>query len=186
MGIRKELLDELLKDYKSPEDLLGPGGLLKQLTGALVERALEAEMTEHLGYEKHEAKGRGTGNSRNGATAKTLRTDDGPMTVTVPRDRDASFDPKIVGKHQRHFDGFDQKILAMYAGGMTVREIQGHLSEIYGTEISADLISRVTDAVVDELKLWQQRPLDPVYPIVYLDALVVKVRVSSESPTAIG
>jgi len=155
MGIRKELLDELLKDYKSPEDLLGPGGLLKQLTGALVERALEAEMTDHLGYEKHEAKGRGTGNSRNGATTKTLRTDDGPMTVTVPRDRDASFDPKIVGKHQRHFDGFDQKILAMYAGGMTVREIQGHLSEIYGTEISADLISRVTDVVVDELKLWQ-------------------------------
>jgi putative transposase len=176
MAIDKDILDRLLKDYKSPEDLLGPGGLIKQLTGALVERALEAEMTEHLGYEKHDPKGHRSGNSRNGATRKTLRTDDGPMTVTVPRDREASFEPKIVGKHQRHFDGFDDKILAMYAGGMTVREIQGHLSEIYGTEISADLISRVTDAVIDELKLWQQRPLDPVYPIVYLDALVVKVR----------
>ena len=176
MAIDKDILDRLLKDYKSPEDLLGPGGLIKQLTGALVERALEAEMTDHLGYEKHETKGRGSGNSRNGSTKKTLRTDDGPMTVTVPRDREASFEPKIVGKHQRHFDGFDQKILAMYGGGMTVREIQGHLSEIYGTEISADLVSRVTDAVVDELKQWQQRPLDAVYPIVYLDALVVKVR----------
>lgn len=176
MAIRKELLDELLQGYQSPEDLLGPGGLLKRLTGALVERALEAEMSDHLGYAKHEAKGRGTGNSRNGSTQKTLRTDDGPMTVTVPRDRAAQFEPQIVGKHQRHFDGFDEKILAMYAGGMTVREIQGHLREIYGTEISADLISRVTDAVIDELKLWQQRPLDAVYPIVYLDALVIKVR----------
>lgn len=176
MAIRKEILDELLKDYKSPEDLLGPGGLLKQLTGALVERAMEAEMTEHLGYEKHEISGRGSGNSRNGASSKTLRTDRGPMPVSVPRDRDGSFEPKIVGKHQRHFDGFDDKILSMYAGGMSVREIQGHLGEIYATEVSADLISRVTDAVIDELKAWQQRPLDAVYPIVYLDALVIKVR----------
>lgn len=176
MGIRKEILDELLKDYKSPEDLLGPGGLLKQLTGALVERALEAEMTDHLGYEKNEVAGRGSGNSRNGASSKTLRTDHGPMPVSVPRDRAGSFEPKIVGKHQRHFDGFDDKILSMDAGGMTVREIQGHLSESYGTAVSADLISRVTDAVVEELKAWQQRPLDAVYPIVYLDALVVKVR----------
>ena len=104
MAIRKEILDELLKNYKSPEDLLGSGGLLKQLTGALVERALEAEMTDHLGYEKHEPKGRGSGNARNGATQKTLRTDEGPMTVSVPRDREASFEPKIVGKHQRHFE----------------------------------------------------------------------------------
>jgi putative transposase len=176
MAIDKDILDRLLKDYKSPEDLLGPGGLLKQLTGALVERALETEMTDHLGYEKNRAKGAATGNARNGKTKKTLRTDDGPMTISVPRDRDATFDPKIVPKHQRHFDGFDDKILAMYAGGMTVREIQGHLAEIYGTEISADLISRVTDSVVDELKQWQQRPLETVYPIVYLDALVVKVR----------
>jgi putative transposase len=176
VAIRKEILDELLKDYKSPEDLLGPGGLLKQLTGALVERAMETEMTDHLGYEKHDIAGRGSGNSRNGASSKTLRTDRGPMPVSVPRDRDGSFEPKIVGKHQRHFDGFDDKILSMYAGGMSVREIQGHLGEIYGTDVSADLISRVTDAVVDELKVWQQRPLDAVYPIVYLDALVIKVR----------
>ena len=156
--------------------MLEPGGLLKQLTGALVERAMEAELTDHLGYEKHEIVGRGSGNSRNGASSKTLRTDRGPMPVSVPRDRDGSFEPKIVGKHQRHFDGFDDKILSMYAGGMSVREIQGHLGEIYATEVSADLISRVTDAVVDELKTWQQRPLDAVYPIVYLDALVIKVR----------
>lgn len=176
MPIRKEILDELLKDYKSPEDLLGPGGLLKQLTGALVERALEAEITDHLGYNKHDKAGDGSGNSRNGTTIKTLRTDDGPMPVKVPRDRAGTFEPKIVPKHQRHFDGFDDKILAMYAGGMSVREIQSHLQEIYGTEVSADLISRVTDAVVDEVKQWQQRPLEAVYPIVYLDALFIKVR----------
>ena len=176
MTIRKEILDELLKDYKSPEDLLGPEGLLKQLTGALVGRALDAEMDDHLGYEKHDPAGHGTGNSRNGKTPKTLRTDKGDVPVKVPRDRNGSFEPQLVKKHQRHFDGFDEKIISMYARGMSVREIQGHLEELYGTEVSPDLISRVTDAVLDEVKQWQQRPLDAVYPIVYLDALVVKVR----------
>lgn len=176
MAIRKELLDELLKDYKSPEDLLGPGGLLKQLTGALVERALDAEMTDHLGYEKDAPAGRGSGNSRNGSSSKTLRSDDGPIAVKIPRDREGSFEPILVKKHQRHFDGFDDKILSMYTRGMSVREIQGHLQEIYGTEVSPDLISRVTDAVLDEVKQWQLRPLDAVYPIIYLDALVIKVR----------
>lgn len=176
MTIRKEILDELLKDYKSPEDLLGPEGLLKQLTGALVGRALDAEMDDHLGYEKHDPVGNGTGNSRNGKSSKTLRTDKGDVPVNVPRDRNGSFEPKLVKKHQRHFDGFDDKIISMYARGMSVREIQGHLEELYGTEVSPDLISRVTDAVLDEVKQWQQRPLEAVYPIIYLDALVVKVR----------
>ena len=176
MTIRKEILDELLKDYKSPEDLLGPEGLLKQLTGALVGRALDAEMDDHLGYEKHDPVGNGTGNSRNGKSPKTLRTDKGDVPVQIPRDRNGSFEPQLVKKHQRHFDGFDEKIISMYARGMSVREIQGHLEELYGTEVSPDLISRVTDAVLDEVKQWQQRPLDAVYPIIYLDALVVKVR----------
>jgi putative transposase len=176
MAIRDELLKELLAEYKKPEDLLGPNGLLKQLTGALVEKALQAEMTEHLGYEKHAPAGRGSGNSRNGASGKTLKTEAGEVAIEVPRDRNATFEPQLVKKHQTHFDGFDDKIISMYARGMTVREIQGHLKELYGTEVSPDLISRVTDAVLDEVKGWQNRPLDAVWPIVYLDALVVKIR----------
>jgi len=176
MAIRDELLKELLAEYKKPEDLLGPNGLLKQLTGALVEKALQAEMTEHLGYEKHATSGRGSGNSRNGASGKTLKTEGGDVAIEVPRDRNATFEPQLVKKHQTHFDGFDEKIISMYARGMTVREIQGHLKELYGTEVSPDLISRVTDAVLDEVKGWQNRPLDSVWPIVYLDALVVKIR----------
>ncbi|MFT4571230.1 MAG: putative transposase [Hyphomicrobiaceae bacterium] len=176
MAIRKELIEELFKDCKSPDDLLGPDGLIKQLKAALVERALEAEMTDHLGYERDDPAGQGSGNSRNGCSSKTLRSDDGPVPLKVPRDREGTFEPKIVKKHQRHFDGFDDKIISMYARGMSVREIQGHLQEIYGTEVSPDLISRVTDGVLDEVKQWQQRPLDAIYPIIYLDALVLKVR----------
>ena len=176
MSIRDEVLKELLADYKKPEDLLGPEGLLKQLTAALVSKALSAEMSEHLGYEKHEVAGRGSGNSRNGTSEKTLKTDSGEMPIEVPRDRNGSFEPQLVKKHQTHFDGFDEKIISMYARGMTVREIQGHLQELYGVEVSPDLISRVTSAVLEEVKAWQGRPLDAVYPIVYLDALVIKVR----------
>lgn len=176
MAIRDELLKELLANYKKPEDLLGPDGLLKELTAALVEKALQAEMTEHLGYEKHEAAGRRSGNSRNGTSDKTLKTESGDVAIEVPRDRNASFEPQLVKKHQTHFDGFDDKIISMYARGMTVREIQGHLKEMYGNEVSPDLISRVTDAVLDEVKGWQNRPIDSVWPIVYLDALVVKIR----------
>jgi putative transposase len=172
--IRKELLDELLADYKGPEDMTGPGGLLKQLTGALVERALAAELTDHLG---HEPGGRvAHGNARNGTSEKTLTTDQGEVPIEVPRDRDGSFEPKLVKKHQRRFTGFDDKILSMYARGMSVRDIQAHLSELYGTEISPSLISTVTDAVVDEVAKWQARPLEAVWPIVYLDAIVLKVR----------
>jgi putative transposase len=176
LAIRDEVLKELLEGYKRPEDLLGPEGLLKKLTAALVEKALSAEMAEHLGYEKHEVAGRGSGNSRNGTSEKTLKTESGEMPIEVPRDRNGSFEPQLVKKHQTHFDGFDEKIISMYARGMTVREIQGHLQELYGVEVSPDLISRVTSAVLEEVKAWQGRPLEAVYPIVYLDALVIKVR----------
>lgn len=171
-----ELLDQLLAGYSKPEDLTGPEGLLKQLTGALVERALEAEMTDHLGYEPHAAEGRGSGNSRNGKTAKTLTTEQGDVIVEVPRDRNGTFEPQLVRKHQRRFTGFDDKILSMYARGMSARDIQAHLSEIYGTEVAPSLISSVTDAVVEEIAGWQARPLDPVWPFLFLDALVIKVR----------
>src|SRR3984885_9805188 len=174
--IRRELLDELLAGYKTPEDLTGPEGLLKRLAGALVERALEAELTDHLGYEEHAVEGRGSGNSRNGSGTKTLQTEQGPVPIEIPRDRNGTFAPQLVKKHQRRFDGFDEKILGMYARGMSVRDIQAQLSELYGTDISHDLISSVTDEVVAEVQAWQARPLDAIWPIVYLDALVIKVR----------
>jgi len=174
--IRKELLDELLAGYEKPEDLTGPEGLLKQLTGALVERALGTELTEHLGYEPGAPEGGGSGNSRNGTSPKTLLTEQGDIPIEVPRDRAGTFEPQLVKKHQRRFDGFDAKILSMYARGMTVREIQEHLSELYGTEVSPSLISAVTDAVVDEVTKWQARALDPIWPVIYLDAIVLKVR----------
>ncbi len=176
MGIDKELIDKLLADYKGPEDLIGEQGLLKQLTKALVERAMHAELTHHLGYEKHDSCGKGSGNSRNGTSTKTLKGDFGEAEIEVPRDRNGTFEPKIVPRHQRRFSGFDDKILSMYARGMTTREIQGHLQEIYGVEVSPSLISEVTDAVIEEVKAWQTRPLEPLYPILFLDALMVKMR----------
>jgi putative transposase len=174
--IRPELLDELLKDYQKPEDLLGDDGLLQQLTKALVERALTGELTHHLGYEKHSPEGDNTGNSRNGTTPKTIKGKRGQVQLDVPRDRDSSFEPQLVKKGQTRFDGLDEKIISLYARGMTQREIQGHLEEIYGVEISPSLISTVTDEVLDEVRAWQARPLDSVYPILYLDALQVKVK----------
>jgi putative transposase len=174
--IRRELLDELLAGYANPEDLTGPEGLLKRLTGALVERALEAELTEHLGYDEHAVEGRGSGNSRNGSGEKTLQTEQGPISVEVPRDRNGTFEPQLVKKHQRRFTGFDEKIVGMYARGMSTRDIQAHLSELYGTDIAPSLVSAVTEAVIDEVQAWQARPLEPIWPIVYLDALVIKVR----------
>src|SRR4051794_40128 len=171
-----EVLDQILANYTKPEDLTGKDGILKQLTARLVERALQSEMSEHLGYEKHDPKGRGTPNSRNGTSAKTLKTELGEVDIEVPRDREGSFEPQLVRKRQSRFTGFDTKILGMYARGMTVRDIQGHLEDVYGVEVSPDLISKVTSAVVEDVAAWQNRPLDAVYPIVYLDALVVKVR----------
>jgi putative transposase len=174
--IDPKLVEELLKSVSKPEDLLGPGGMLHRLKGALMERMLEAEMSAHLGYEPNEVEGRGSGNSRNGHSAKTVQTETGPVEIRVPRDRKGSFEPRVVPKHRRRLDGFDDKVLALYARGMSTRDIQGHLRELYGTEVSTDLISRVTDAVIDEVKDWQARPLEAVYPIVYLDALFVGVR----------
>jgi putative transposase len=152
-----ELIKELLTDYKGPEDLIGANGLMKRLTKKLVEGAMGAEMTHHLGYEKHGVAGEGVGNARNGTSPKTLKGDFGQVQIDVPRDRDGSFEPKIVAKHQRRFTGFDDKILSMYARGMSTREIQGHLEEIYAIEVSPTLISEVTDAVIEEVKLWQNR-----------------------------
>ena len=150
--ITPELLDQLLANYSKPEDLTGENGLFKQLKKALIERALGAELTEHLGYEKGDPGGRGSGNSRNGASSKTILTEDGEIEIAVPRDRVGSFEPQLIAKGQTRFDGFDDKILSLYARGMTVREIQGHLAELYGTEVSPDLISRVTDAVLEEVR----------------------------------
>jgi putative transposase len=176
MAIDLKLIDKLLADYKTPEDIIGTNGLLKQLTKAVLERAMQAEMTEHLGYEKHDPAGNNSGNSRNGATTKTLKGDFGEVALETPRDRNGSYEPRIIGKGQTRFTGFDDKIISMYVRGMSTREIQGHLEEIYQVEVSPTLISNVTEEVMEEVKSWQNRPLDAVYPIVYLDALVVKIR----------
>ena len=173
---RAELMDELLAGYKEPSDLTGPDGMLQGLIGALVSRAMEAEMTEHLGYERGANAPEGETNRRNGKGQKTLRTGHGPVEVEVPRDRESSFEPQIVGKHDRAFNGFDDKIISMYARGMSTREIRDHLAELYGVEVSAELVSRVTDEVIDELRAWQSRPLERVYLVVYIDALVLKIR----------
>ena len=171
-----DLIDSLLADYKKPEDLIGENGLLKQLTKALVERALQAEIAEHLGHDKHETVTNPTGNARNGKSRKTLKGEFGELPIEIPRDREGSFEPQIISKHQTRWVGFDDKIISLYARGMTVREIQQHLTEIYGTEVSPTLISTVTDGVMDEVKQWQSRPLDAVYPVIYLDCIHVKVR----------
>lgn len=176
MTIKKEIIDELLSDYTNPAEILGETGLLKQLTQAIVERCLETEMAEHLNSPKYEREGKGRSNRRNGHSSKNLKGEFGQVEITVPRDRNSQFEPQIVKKGQTRLDGFDEKILALYARGMTVRDIQAQLQEMYGVEVSPTLISNVTDAVIDEVKVWQSRPLENVYPIVWLDALVVKVR----------
>ena len=167
MDIDKEVIDKLLANDQKPEDIVGENGLLKQLTKALVERAMAAELTTHLGYEKHDPVGYGSGNSRHGTSKKKLKGDFGEIDIAVPRDRNASFEPKILPKGTSRFTGFDDKILSMYARGMTTRDIQGHLEEMYGVEVSPTLISNVTEAVLEEVRAWQSRPLDPLYPIVY-------------------
>ncbi|OLY59902.1 IS256 family transposase [Leptospira santarosai serovar Guaricura] len=171
----EELLDELIKG-KTPEELLGKEGLLKQLTKSLIERAMQGEMTHHLGYEKNSSLGNNSGNSRNGKSSKKLKGDFGTIDLEVPRDRNGSFEPQIIQKGQTRFTGFDDKIISMYSRGMTTREISQHLQEIYQVEVSADLISGVTDSVMTTVIEWQNRPLDKVYPILIMDALVVKVR----------
>jgi putative transposase len=177
MTFRPELLDELLKSYQNPEDLLGEGGILKQLTAALVERCLNAELDYQLEEERTEPAEPATSrNRRNGHSKKTIKGEFGEAEIAVPRERNSDFEPVIVQKGQTRFDGFDGKILSLYSRGMSVRDIQAQLQDLYGVEVSAGLISKVTDAVEEERKLWQNRSLDRVYPIVYFDAIVVKVR----------
>jgi putative transposase len=171
-----KLADSLLANYKKPEDLIGENGLLKQLTKMLVERALEVEMTDHLGHDKSGAVGNDSANTRNGHSGKTLKGDFGALPIDIPRDRQGTFEPQIIAKHQTRWSGFDDKIISLYARGLSVREIQGHLEEMYGAEVSPALISSVTDAVSDDVKAWQARPLDALYPILYLDCIHVKVR----------
>ncbi len=171
---KQELLDLLLEGSSSEEDLFGPEGVFTKLKGAVMERLLEAEMTEHLGHER-QARRKG-GNGRNGHSRKTVQTESGPVAIQVPRDREGTFEPQLVKKHQRRLEGFDEKVIALYARGMTTRDIQQHLRELYGTDVSPDLISRATEGVMDEFRAWQSRPLEAVYPIVYLDALFVSVR----------
>jgi putative transposase len=170
------VVDSLFAQVDSAADILAPDGLIPQLVKKVLERALATELTEHLGYEKHDAAGRCSGNSRNGTTPKTLLTDVGPVDLDVPRDRAGTFEPQVVAKNQTRLEGFNERIISLYARGLTVRDVKAHLEEIYGAEVSPDLISKVTDAVMAELKEWQSRPLDRVYPVMFLDALVAKVR----------
>jgi len=175
--VSEDVLDELMARVDAEgAELLGPDGLLSQVTKAVLERALAEELTDHLGYEKHDPGGRGSGNSRNGTTPKVVLTDVGAVDLEVPRDRNGEFEPKIVPKGTTRLAGFNERIIALYARGMTVRDIRAHLGEIYGVDVSPDLISRVTDAVWDELESWRNRPLDAIYPIVYVDALMIKIR----------
>jgi putative transposase len=171
--VSDELIDEWLKQGRKPEDV---HGLLKQLTKIIVERAMRGEMAEHLGYDKHDPAGNNSGNSRNGVTRKTLKGDFGEVEVETPRDRNGEFEPRMVRKNQTRWTGFDDKILSMYARGMSTRDIQGHLEDMYQVEVSPSLISDVTDGVMEQARIWQNRPLDSFYAIVFLDALYVKIR----------
>jgi putative transposase len=174
--ISNELLDELLAGASTEEEIAGRGGVLAELTKRLVERAMEVELTDHVGYEPHQEPPGGAGNQRNGTTPKTLITEHGKVAIDAPRDRDGSFEPKIVKKRQRRFVGFDEKILALYSRGLSTRDIEAHLEEIYGVKVGRDLISRVTDAVMDDVRDWGKRPLEDIYPIVFLDCMVLKIR----------
>ena len=176
MAKRDQLIDELLKEYQTADDLFSQEGLLKQLTKDLAERILQAELTAHLGYEKHASAGRDSGNSRNGTRRKTLKGDQGGLPLEIPRDRNGEYEPQLIPNGQSRIPGFDEKIISLYAQGMTTREIQAHLEEIYRVEVSPTLISNITAVVLDEVKAWQARPLDAIYPILYLDALQVKIR----------
>lgn len=176
MTIRRELIDELLKDYETPQDMLGEGGLLTEITKAVIERCLETELDTHLGYPKHGRKGNANGNLRNGRSQKNLKGEQGHIEIDIPRDRQGTFEPQLVKKGQTRLEGFDDKILALYARGMTTRDIQAQLQELYRVEVSPTLISNVTEAVMDEVRQWQTRPLEAIYPIVYVDCLLVNVR----------
>ena len=174
--IPDEVIDQLLAGASSEQEIAGPGGLLADLTKRLVERAMEVELTDHLGYEPHAEPPGGAGNTRNGTSPKRLIGEHGEVQIDAPRDRDGSFSPKIVRKRQRRFEGFDDKILALYARGLSTRDISAHLQEIYGVEVGRELISKVTDGVMDDVREWAKRPLEDIYPIVFLDCMVLKIR----------
>lgn len=176
MPISDKLIDQLLEGCDSPDDILGEAGLLKLLTKKVAERALNAEMEQHLGYAKHALEGKNSGNSRNGKTSKKVRSVHGEIELDIPRDRNGSFEPKLVKKGEKQLNGFDDRIISLYARGMSTRDIQAHFEESYGVEVSPTFISQVTNEVMDEVKQWQQRPLDALYPVVYLDCLVVRSR----------
>lgn len=176
MPLDDQLIDQLLEGCTTPEEILGESGLLKRLTQKIAERALEAEMDHHLGYPKHDPIGNNSGNSRNGKSSKTVRSEHGDLDLQVPRDRNSTFEPQLVKKGERQLGGFDERIVSLYAKGMSTRDIQSHFLEVYGVEVSATFISQVTQAVLEEVSAWQQRPLEALYPIVYLDALVVRSR----------
>lgn len=173
--INLDLIDDLIKNCKTQEDLFGKGGIFKQIQKAILERVLEGEMTTELWYSKHNPIGDNSGNSRNGYSKKTIKTNTDEFPIQIPRDRNGDFVPKIIPKNQTRFKGLDDKIISLYARGMSVRDIQAQLEDMYEVEVSTTLISNVTDEIIDEVKTWQSRPLDKVYPIVYLDALVIKI-----------
>jgi len=176
MAITKEVLGELLRGYKGPDDFYGQGGLIKQLSKALIERAMQTELTEQLGYEKSKAGEKETENRRNGTSPKTLRTDQGPMEIDVPRDRDGDYEPQTVPKHRREWRGFDNKILSMYSLWLSTKAIQENLKEIYNVDVSPELISRVTGEVKGLVGEWRSRPLEAFYPVIFFDALRVNIR----------
>lgn len=176
MTIEDKLIDDLLKDYEKPEDVTGANGLLQEITKRILERVMAGELTHHVGYEKHAAEGNNSGNSRNGTSTKTIKGTYGTMPIEVPRDRNGTFEPKIIEKRQTRFTGFDENIISLYARGLSTREIKQNLEEIYQVEVSPALISIVTEEVMDEVRAWQNRPLDNVYFVVYFDALHFKVR----------
>src|SRR5262245_27620152 len=174
--INDEMLDSLIGTAKTQDDLFGPGGIIKELSKRLMERMLEAEMTHHLGYKKHAPQGDNSGNSRNGKTKKTVKTGNGDIPIEVPRDRNGEFEPILVEKRQTRLNTLNNQVLSLYSRGMTVRDIQAHVSELYGTEISRDLITSMTDAVLEDVTEWRNRPLEALYPIVFVDGFVAKCR----------
>jgi len=172
----EKILDEMIKGCKTQDDLFGEKGVVKQFVKAISEQALKGELTTHLGYDKHSVGGYNSGNSRNGYNKKTIKGEFGETEIEVPRDREGTFIPRFIEKNQTRFTGFDDKIIAMYARGLSTRDIQDQLKEIYGVDVSPTLISNVTEEILDEVRNWQTRPLDEVYPIVYLDCIVIKVK----------
>ena len=179
-GLDQQLIDQLVGRARAGGlRLTGEGGVLQQLTKRLLESALEGEITDHLGYDRHDPAGRGTGNSRNGTRSKTVLTDVGPVEIDVPRDRNGEFEPRIVAKRQKRLTGVDGMVISLSAKGLTTGEISAHLAEVYGAEVSRQTISTITDKVVEGMVEWQNRPLDPVYPVIFIDAINVKVRALS-------